>query len=194
MIAPRWWFNLREYRQHLEQYSDEELVDIYFHIHPVQYREHYLCVLRELRRRGIKPQIAERPLPDVRWWLPQWLEKCAWLTVKAWRYQMAMLLASGLLSALLTGLALAPIWLLVSGFNFTGRLLSILYLIWIVGAGVYGLVMTYRAGARGKSFLTALLGSAGACWLFLNTRTFQQIWHDLLKPSATPWVNPLTFF
>lgn len=194
MIAPRWWFNLQEYRRRLMDYSDEELVDIYFHIHPVLYREHYLCVLQELRRRGIKPQIAERPLPDVRWWLPQWLEKCPWLTVQAWRYQLALLTLAGLLSALLTGLALAPIVLLVSGLNFTGRMLSVLYLVWMVGAFGYGVLMTYRAGVRGKRLLLALMGSGLTCWLFTGTPTFQQVWHDLLKPSTTPWVHPLVVF
>ncbi len=194
MIAPRWWFNLQEYRRRLMDYSDEELVDVYFHIHPVQYRDHYLCVLSELRRRGIKPQIAERPLPDVRWWLPQWLEKCPWLTAQSWRYRLAMGFASGLLSALLTGLGLAPVVLLVSGLNFTGRMLSVLYLIWLVGALAYGVLMTYRAGARGVPLLIALLGSAGTSWLFLGTPTFQRIWYDLLKPSTTPWVNPLVVF
>ncbi|MFQ3611644.1 MAG: hypothetical protein SNJ72_09145 [Fimbriimonadales bacterium] len=194
MIAPRWWFNLQEYRRRLMDYSDEEVVDIYFHIHPVRYREHYLCVLQELRRRGIKPQVAERPLPDVRWWLPQWLERCPWLVAKPRRYHLALLVLSGLLSALLTSLALMPIALLVSGLDFRGRLLSVLYLLWMVGAFGYGVLMTYRAGARGKLTLVALLGSGVACWLFTGTPTFQQLWSDLLKPGTTPWVNPLVVF
>ncbi|MDM7461721.1 MAG: hypothetical protein P3X24_008770, partial [bacterium] len=118
MIAPRWWFDLQQYRERLQQYSDEELLDVYFHIHPVRYQSHYLCVLRELRRRGLKPQIAHRPFADLRWDLPQWVRALGWLGRAPWGSRAAYGALTLLLALALTGVLLAPLWIALTLIRF----------------------------------------------------------------------------
>lgn len=180
MIAPRWWFDLRQYRKRLEHYSDAELVDVYFHIHPVRYREHYLCVLAELRRRGISPEIAERPLPGVRWWLPQWLSACGWLTQSRVRYGLAFGLGAVLIAWGTTLGVLLPLMALIALMGVYGQALAFLYLLYTGFAFGVGGLSAWHAGVRGRAFLLALLGSGGAVAMFVQSRLFEQLWTALL--------------
>lgn len=186
MIAPRWWFDLRQYRRHLQHYSDEELVDVYFHIHPLQYQEHYLCVLQELRRRGIRPQIAERPLPDVGWNMLQWLQRWAWLRRSALRLQMAMGLTTLLLSAVLTAVGLLPVGGLIRLMGVYSTLDALGYFVLIVGAWMFGLGATWRAGARGWLFPLALIGASTLALGFTHSQPFEQLWFALKTPPSAP--------
>ncbi len=180
MIAPRWWFDLRQYRKRLEYYSDEELVDVYFHIHPVRYREHYLCVLAELRRRGIRPEIAERPLPGVRWWLPQWLSACRWLRRSRLRYGIAFALGGFGVAWLSTLITLLPLMALIALTGVFGRALALFYLFYVGFAFVAGVLAAWHAGVRGLAFPLAILGSGAALMSFVHSRLFEQLWQALL--------------
>ncbi|MCS7209516.1 MAG: hypothetical protein NZ874_08090 [Fimbriimonadales bacterium] len=175
MIAPPWWFDLRQYRAHLQQYSDEELLDVYFHIHPVRYRAHYLCVLRELRRRGIKPHIAPRPFATLDWDLPQWVRALGWLGYSPLGSRLMFGLLTLLLSLLLTGLALVPIWLAVRLIRFLDPFTAFVLLMGAVWAWGAGTVLTWKAGARGGWLFIALLGSSAALWGFLHTQAFARM-------------------
>lgn len=189
MIAPRWWFDLSQYRQRLQQYSDEELLDVYFHIHPVRYQAHYLCVLRELRRRGIKPQIAERPFAGVCWDIPQWVR----LFGKVGQSPLgARLLFTGLtllLSLALTGLLLTPIVLAVRLIRYLDPFTALLLVMGAVWAWGVGVALTYKAGARGGWTLLAILGGSAALWGFFRSHAFTKIVEALRQPigSAGGW-------
>lgn len=182
MIAPRWWFDLSQYRQRLQQYSDEELLDVYFHIHPVRYQAHYLCVLRELRRRGIKPQIAERPFAGACWDIPQWVRALG----KVGRSPLgARLLFGGmtlLLSLALTGLLLAPIVLAVRLIRYLDPFTALLLVMGAVWAWGVGVALTYKAGARGGWTLLAILGGSAALWGFFRSHAFVKIVEALRQP------------
>lgn len=182
MIAPQWWSDLKQYQQRLQQYSDDDLLDVYFHIHPVRYRAHYLCVLRELRRRGIKPQIAERPLAGLRWDLPQWVNALSW----AQRSLLASrLLLAGLtltLPLILTGLLLTPIVVALRMIQYLDPFTGLLLLMGAIWAWGVGVALSYRAGARGGWMLPALLGSSTALWVFLRSCAFARIVDALHEP------------
>jgi len=182
VIAPQWWFDLKQYAERLQRCSDEELLDIYFHIHPIRYRAHYLCVLRELRRRGVKPQVAHRPFAGVAWDLPQWVGALGWLGRSRAASRAAFGLLTLLLSALLTGLGLAPIGLatlLMRYIDPFSALALIMGAVWAWGLGAW---LTYKAGARGGWTLLAALGSSAAFWAFLWTRAFARIVDALHQP------------
>lgn len=182
MIAPQWWFDLKQYQQRLQQYSDDDLLDVYFHIHPVRYQAHYLCVLRELRRRGIKPQIAERPLAGLRWDLPQWVNALRW----AQRSPLASrLLFAGLtltLPLILTGLLLTPIVLALRMIRYLDPFTALLLLMGAIWAWGVGVALSYRAGARGGWTLLTLLGGSATLWAFLHSRAFARIVDALHEP------------
>jgi hypothetical protein len=182
VIAPQWWFDLKQYAERLQRYSDEELLDIYFHIHPIRYQAHYLCVLRELRRRGVKPQIASRPFAGVAWDLPQWVRALGWLG----RSQVASRLVFGLLtlllSALLTGLGLTPIWLATLLMRYIDPFTALALVMGAVWAWGLGAWLTYKAGTRGGWTLLAALGSSAAFGAFLYTRAFARIVDALHQP------------
>ncbi len=182
MPAPRWWYDLNQYRQRLQQYSDEELLDVYFHIHPIRYRAHYLCVLRELRRRGIKPHIAGRPFAGLRWEIPQWVQALGWLGRSPVGGRvlfggLTLLLAAGLMGALL-----GPIVLTVHLMRFVDpftALMLLMGMVWVWGLSVG---LTYKAGARGGWLPLAVLGSSATLWGFLHTHTFARIVEALHTP------------
>ncbi|MDW8106198.1 MAG: hypothetical protein RMK45_01830 [Armatimonadota bacterium] len=182
MLAPKWWYDLDQYRQRLQHYSDEELLDVYFHIHPIRYKAHYLCVLRELRRRGIKPQIACRPFASVRWDLPQWVSA---LGVVA-RSPMGARVAFGgltlLLAAGLAGVLLAPILITLHLMRFVDPFSALMLLMGAVWAWGISVGLTYKAGARGGWLLIALFGSSGVLWGFLHTHAFARIVEALRTP------------
>ncbi len=182
MIAPRWWFDLQQYRERLQQCSDEELLDVYFHIHPVRYQSHYLCVLRELRRRGIKPQIANRPFAEMRWDLPQWVDALGWLGRSRWGSRVAFGLLTLLLSLVLTGLLLAPLWVALKLIRYLDPFTAFIMLMGMVWAWGVGVGATWRAGARGGWFLVALMGGSVVLWGFLHTHTFGRIIEALQQP------------
>lgn len=182
MIAPRWWFDLRQYAERLQHYSDEELLDIYFHIHPVRYRAHYLCVLRELRRRGVKPQIAHRPFAGLQWDLPQWVGALGFLGRSRVGVRIAFGLLTLLLAALLTMLALTPLWLATLLIRYLDPFTALILLMGAVWAWGLGAWLTYKAGARGGWTLLAALGSSAALWAFLSTHAFARIVDALHQP------------
>ncbi len=182
MIAPRWWFDLKQYQAHLQRYSDEELLDVYFHIHPIRYRAHYLCVLRELRRRGIKPQIACRPFADVRWALPQWVSALGWLGRSPIGSRALFGLLTLALSFLLTGLFLTPLWLVPKLIRYLDPFTALILLMGMVWAWGLGVGLTGRAGARGGWFLLAILGGSASLWLFLQTQAFARIVEAVRQP------------
>ncbi len=186
MIAPRWWFDLRQYRRHLQQYSDEELVDVYFHIHPLHYQEHYLCVLQELCRRGIRPQIAERPFPDVGWDMVKWLRRWAWLRRSPLRVKTALGITALLLSAGLTAVGLLLVGVLIRLMGVYSALDALGYLLLMGGAWVFGLVATWRAGAKGWLFPLALIGASTLALGFTHTQPFEQLWLALKTPPSAP--------
>ncbi len=191
MIAPKWWYDLRQYRRHLQSYTDEELVDVYFHIHPLQYQEHYLCVLAELRRRGIRPEIAERPLPDWAWQMTNWLHRWAWLRRSPLRMQIALALTTLMLSALLTSMGVGAVVVLMMLMGLYGPLMALGHLVLIGVAGLFGVVATWRAGAHGWLFSLALLGSATILGMFTQSTLFERLWEALLTPSVSvPWALP----
>ncbi|MCX7924865.1 MAG: hypothetical protein N2554_03520 [Fimbriimonadales bacterium] len=187
MIAPRWWFDLQQYRERLQQYSDEELLDVYFHIHPVRYQSHYLCVLRELRRRGIKPQIAHRPFAGVRWDLPQWVSALGWLGRPRWGSRVAFGLLTLALAFLLTGLALVPIWLTLKLIRYLDPFTAFMLLMGMVWAWGLGVGLTWKAGARGGWVLLATLGGSASLWVFLHTQAFARLVEALRQPPAGGW-------
>ncbi len=182
MIAPRWWFDLQRYRERLQQYSDEDLLDVYFHIHPVRYQAHYLCVLRELRRRGIKPQIANRPFAGVRWDLPQWIGALGWLGRSRWGSRVVFGLLTLLLSLALTGLLLAPLWVTLKLIRYLDPFTAFMMLMGMVWAWGISVGLTWRAGARGGWFLLALVGGSVALGGFLHTQAFARILEALQQP------------
>lgn len=188
MIAPQWWFDLKQYAERLQRYSDEELLDIYFHIHPIRYRAHYLCVLRELRRRGIKPQVASRPFAGVRWDLPQWVGALSWLRHSLVASRLVFGLLTLLLSATLTALALVPVWLTTLLIRYLDSFTALALLMgagWAWGLGTW---LTCRAGARGGWTLLAALGSSTVLWAFLATHAFARLADALRQPiSNTSW-------
>lgn len=182
MIAPRWWFDLRQYAERLQRYSDEELLDIYFHIHPVRYRAHYLCVLRELRRRGVKPQIAHCPFAGLPWDLPQWIGALGFLGRSRVGARVAFGMLALLLAALLTMLALTPVWLATLLIRYLDPFTALMLLMGAVWAWGLGTWLTYKAGARGGWTLLAALGSSAALWAFLYTHAFARIVDVLHQP------------
>lgn len=185
MIAPRWWFDIRQYAERLQRYSDEELLDIYFHIHPVRYRAHYLCVLRELRRRGVKPQVAHRPFAGLQWDLPQWVGALGLLRRTRVGARVAFGLLTLLLAALLTMLALIPVWLATLLIRYLDPFTALVLLMGAVWAWGLGAWLTYKAGARGGWTLLAALGSSAALWAFLYTHAFSRIVDALHQPLGS---------
>ncbi|BCW96253.1 MAG: hypothetical protein WHS44_04030 [Fimbriimonadales bacterium] len=184
MIAPRWWFDLKQYAERLQHYSDEDLLDIYFHIHPIRYQAHYLCVLRELRRRGLKPRAASRPFAGLRWDLPQWVGAWGMIARAPLLARLVFGLLTLLLSAALTAIGLAPVWsatLLMRYIDPFTALFLMMCLVWAWGLGAW---LTYRAGARGGWSLLAALGSSATLWAFLYTRAFARIVHALHQPPG----------
>ncbi|MGQ9657547.1 MAG: hypothetical protein ACUVV1_06545 [Fimbriimonadales bacterium] len=185
MIAPRWWFDLRQYAERLQRYSDEELLDIYFHIHPVRYRAHYLCVLRELRRRGVKPQIAHRPFAGLQWDLPRWVGALGFLRRSRAGARVAFGLLTLLLAAMLTMLALTPVWLATLLIRYLDPFTALMLLMGAVWAWGLGAWLTYKADARGGWTLLAALGSSAALWAFLYTHAFARIVDALHQPLGS---------
>ena len=189
MIAPQWWFDLKQYAERLQRCSDEELLDIYFHIHPIRYQAHYLCVLRELRRRGVKPQIASRPFAGLPWDLPQWVRALGWLGRSQALSRLVFGVLTLLLSAVLTMLSLTPVWLatlLIRYLDPFTALALIMGAVWAWGLGAW---LTHKAGARGGWTLLAALGSSTALWVFLHTHAFARIVDALHQPlgSGSGW-------
>ncbi|GIV10918.1 MAG: hypothetical protein KatS3mg020_0409 [Fimbriimonadales bacterium] len=182
VAAPQWWFDLTQYRERLQQYSDEDLLDVYFHIHPVRYQLHYLCVLRELRRRGIKPQIASRPLMGVRWDLPQWVSALGWLGRSRWGARVAFGTLSLGLAMVLTGWLLAPIWIILQLIRYLDPFTAFMLLMSMVWAWGIGVALTWKAGARGGWLLMALVGGSLSLWFFLHTQAFARILEALQQP------------
>lgn len=182
MIAPRWWFDLKQYREHLQQYSDDELLDVYFHIHPVRYQAHYLCVLRELRRRGLKPQIAERPFAGMRWDLPQWVNALRWTRCSPVAAHGLFAVLTVLLSTILTALLLLPIVVSLQLIRFLDPFTALMLLMGAVWAWGLGITLTYRAGARGGWTLLAILGGSATLWGFLHSQAFARIVEALRQP------------
>jgi len=182
VIAPRWWFDLTQYRERLQQYSDEELLDVYFHIHPVRYQAHYLCVLRELRRRGIKPQIANRPFAGVRWELPQWVKALGWLGQSPIGSRVAFGILTLWLSFVLTGGALLPLWGVVQLIRYLDPFTAFVLLIGMVWAWGIGVGLTWKAGAQGGWLPLALIGGSLAVWGFFHTHAFARIIEALQQP------------
>ncbi|GIV13464.1 MAG: hypothetical protein KatS3mg021_1746 [Fimbriimonadales bacterium] len=149
---------------------------------PVRYREHYLCVLAELRRRGIRPEIAERPLPGVRWWLSQWLSACGWLRRSRLRYGVAFALGGFGIAWLSALLALLPLMALIALTGVFGRALALFYLLYAGFAFGVGVLAAWHAGVRGLAFPLAILGSGNALLIFVRSRLFEQLWQALLEP------------
>jgi hypothetical protein len=185
-----WWYDRETYRQRVGQYSDSELADVYYHIDPLKYPDQYRWVLLELRRRALIPTEAARPLPDVQWWLPQWLSRCPFLTHHPLLFHLCMAFASVLLAFILTLGGLFPFWLLAGPLEAVNAIAALFYVALLPIPLYTGFVYTVRGGAQGWLTCFALCGTGSALWLFLQSSFFTNVLEALSRPPhVVPFMN-----
>lgn len=190
MQTELWWYDKESYRQRVRQYSDSELADVYYHIDLLEYPDQYRWVLLELRRRALTPVEADRPLPDVRWWLPQWLNRCPWLARHPLLFNFFMALSSVLLAFALTLGSLFPFWLLACPLDAVNAVAALFYVALLPIPIYSGFIYTLRAGAQGWFTLFALIGTGFAFHLFLQSGFFTCIMEALSRPHhVMPFMN-----
>lgn len=190
MQTELWWYDKEAYRQRVKQYSDAELADVYYHIDLLEYPDQYRWVLLELRRRELKPVEADRPLPNVQWWLPQWLNRCPWLARHPLIFKAFMALSSVLLAFVLTLGGLFPFWLLTGPLEAVNAVAALFYAALLPVPIYAGFAYTLRAGAQGWFSMFAGAGTALAFWLFLQTGFFTRMMDALSRPHhVVPFMN-----
>lgn len=181
MYIVRWLDDLTEYRLRLQQFSDEELEDVYFHMDLLRYPEHYHSVLMEFRRRQLEPTIADRPFPETQWTLPHLLAYCPFLTRSKVLFQGGLAFSFVALSFLLTSASLFPFWLLMGPLGVLNAASALINLILMPIALMFAGAAMIRAGARGVYLTFALAGVALGIILFLNTGLLETMIQEMSR-------------
>ena len=182
-----------KYHDEYSRYSEKELEDIYYHIDVLKNPDQYRALLAELEARRLKPQIADRPLPDLCWDLKAWLIAIRLLNTHP---KMLFAVASTLavtISLSLTYLYLLPFWILVVMCRVNNNASALIYMLCLPLPAFAAWRMTPPFGTHGKMRIAILLGIGLAIVLFAHTGTFQAIIAPLIESEKSGGSSPMGF-
>lgn len=174
---------MRAYRERLRRYTAEDLEDIYFHIHILDYPVRYRLLMMEMEARHLRPP-GDLAAPARAVDLSAWLGSFPLLA----RHR---LLKAVLLSIALTGATaavtlamLAPIWLFAMPLRFLGLQTAIVYFACAPVPPILGAALGGRMGGRGVYGVWVVLGVALALVLFSATGAPAAIVRPILQPQG----------
>ncbi|MEP6757449.1 MAG: hypothetical protein ABJA67_18245 [Chthonomonadales bacterium] len=182
IFKPREWEDPKVYSKKLQNYSVDELEDVYNHIHILKQPFYYSLLVREMEARGIVfgREIPKRSSFDVR----PWLGTLPILQNSRSMRGFALAVLALLATAAVTFLLFMPIWMFAIPFHFLGIQTALVYLVAAPLPPILGIQFGVKFGGRGWYSLFVIIGAVIAVWMFNATGAPAVIIEAALKPSS----------